>query len=673
MPMKRVRAILGAEALHVQLWVWSIGIIGAVGLVGPALGPGPLLNLDLLALDNADLPRGTWGLGPELPRRVPLGSMLAPLNAVFGGETVAKVLLLAIITAAFVGAFRFTRTIIDERESSRVADPVDRTLIALGGATLWASGPFLMTRLAVGHWPISIATALLPWVLPTLTRVHRSGRSVFLGSAMLAICGPYGATLSGGYLLASLLRRGSRGVPRIRCVMAWLGAQVVWLVPSMIVLLGTEGRRLADSSDFPTDATTPLDVIRLAIGTGFWNRPFQVNADGRVLSACLAIALLVLAAIGTRVVPGRWRLPLLLPAAASLVLVLASCTPGIDSAFSGLTSTAIGSMLRDSQRFLPPLLLWITVSAALGAMTITDRLRTTSTEHPAGVDGPVGSGRAGAAGAIAAVPLVIALLLAAPAAWGLGGQLRASEALPTEWSDARAAIRESPGTVLALPWFAYFTADIAGNRLVQNPLPSYVDGEVIASSDTGISTTPSRENADPRESRAASIVERLRAGEAQSGALAELGVRWVAVAHDVDWLSYSGLRIDPGLELTVDGPTLTLYRVEGVGNGSISGSGEVDVARPRLLPFWSASTSGSITLPVPYQFGWLRGLTAGESGPDGRLSFPAGAGPIWFWPALLVLTADLLWAIAVLVALRGRGRDPADQPSGVAPTGTSGG
>jgi hypothetical protein len=385
---------------------------------------------------------------------------------------------------------------------------------------------------------------------------------------------------------------------------------------------------------------------------GFWNHPFQINADGRIFSALLAATLLALAYIGTRALPKHWRLPLTIPAGVSLALALASCTPASESLFSSLTSSALGAMFRESQRFLPPLLLWVTVASAVGAMKICDRIR--SGTRRAGRR-PASTSAAGIAGAVAAAPLVIALILAVPPAWGLKGQLRARQ-LPTEWAEARAVIQDSPGTVLALPWFAYYTSKIAGHRLVQNPIPSYFDGEVISNSDPRFSMIPSRENADPRETAAQTIVENLRSGSAQGAALAKLGVRWVAVAHDVDWESYSGLRVDPDLQVVVDGPTLTLYEVAGVGNGTISESGTVDVAQPHLLPFWSASTPESITMPVPYQFGWLRGLSPGTIGPDGRLTLPAGDGPIWFWPALVVIGADLLWAAAVVLALRKRGR-----------------
>jgi hypothetical protein len=641
----------------VDLWVWLLALLSALIVVGPALGPGSLLNLDLLAFDNADLPRGTWGLGPELPRRVPLGTMLAPLSALLGGELVAKFLLVAIIVTAFIGAYRFVGSLLEQCDPDPTIDRFDQSVLALGGAALWALGPFLLTRLAVGHWPIAVSAAFLPWVMPTFVRPVRSTRSIFLASALLAIGGPYGAALSGGYLTASMLRRDQAvaGASRLRCAAAWLGAQSVWLVPSLIVLLGTDGRRLMNSSGFATDVQTPLDVFRLAVGMGFWNQPFQVSGDGSTFSTVVAVVVVVLAIIGTRSLPNHWRLPILLPAAAALVLTIASCIPGIDAAFARLTDTAVGSILRDAQRFLAPFLLWVAVAAPAGARDIRRRIRGRS---------------AAAAGAIAAIPLVIALMLAGPGTWGFGGQLRPST-IPDEWVEARSAVRAEPGTMLALPWFAYFTADVGGNRLVQNPLSSYFDGDVIRSSDLRISQEPMSENADPRESAAATIVDHLRGGEAQSAALAELGIRWVAVAHDVDWMTYSGLRVDPGLRVVVDGPTLTLYEVDGVGNGTITESGEVDAAQPHLLPYWSASNAEAITMPVPYQFGWLRGLRPGTVGPDGRLSLPAGDGPIWFWPALVVIAADILWTAAVILALRER-KSAHVAASGVGPASRAG-
>ncbi|OWY58831.1 hypothetical protein B7486_77860, partial [cyanobacterium TDX16] len=67
-------------------WPWAAGILLGLVVMGPALAPGPLLNLDLVLFDDVPVPRGAWGLGPEFPRRVPTFLPLAWLSGLLGGE-----------------------------------------------------------------------------------------------------------------------------------------------------------------------------------------------------------------------------------------------------------------------------------------------------------------------------------------------------------------------------------------------------------------------------------------------------------------------------------------------------------------------------------------------------------------------------------------------------------
>src|SRR5438132_11029487 len=85
---------------------WLGGIAVAVLVLGPALAPGSLLNLDLLFTPTIPVPRGVWALGPELSRRVPLGVVLAWASTAVGGPVAGTVLLGASLAAAFVGVWR---------------------------------------------------------------------------------------------------------------------------------------------------------------------------------------------------------------------------------------------------------------------------------------------------------------------------------------------------------------------------------------------------------------------------------------------------------------------------------------------------------------------------------------------------------------------------------------
>jgi hypothetical protein len=60
------------SAAHAR-WTWPAGVAAAVALVGRGLASGYPLSLDLVTAPRIPVPRGIWGLGPYLPRRVPLG------------------------------------------------------------------------------------------------------------------------------------------------------------------------------------------------------------------------------------------------------------------------------------------------------------------------------------------------------------------------------------------------------------------------------------------------------------------------------------------------------------------------------------------------------------------------------------------------------------------------
>jgi hypothetical protein len=47
----------------------------------------------------------------------------------------------------------------------------------------------------------------------------------------------------------------------------------------------------------------------------------------------------------------------------------------------------------------------------------------------------------------------------------------------------------------------------------------------------------------------------------------------------------------------------------------------------------------------------MRGWSAAGATPAGLLRLPAGSGPVWYWPALLVLAADLATAATAAVVL----------------------
>lgn len=619
----------------VPVWAWLAATVGAVVVIGPGWRPGSLLNFDLVLVPHPAIPDGMWGLGTELPRRVPLWAFLGWLSAFVGGEIVGKVFVTACIVAAFAGTYRL------------VARPA---LAAVGAATLYGFGPFLLTRVAAGHWHVVLAMAILPWAFDDLVTPNRSLRRVLWWSAALGVASIYGGALAGAVLLAGLaVDRGRRAAPILGL---YLVGQLPWLVPMVVVQVTAAKSSMAVANAFSPNVDGLEGVTSALAGHGFWSGIVQIGRHQDLLAAVLGVAVLGLAVVGTDRLPRRWRLPMVLLAGASFLFSISAGLAGLADPIAAFSETVFGAPFRETQRYLTLYLLWAAVAAGFGVVKIAGRLRR-----------PLST-------AVLALPLVFGVVLALPGMWGLNGQFGTTTQFPPEWSAARDAVRAEPGTVVALPFYEYFTLDLADNRLVLNTVSLYFGGDVIWASDPRITAQPAQERVDPRETRTADLVAKAKRGEPISGDLAALGVRWIALQHDVDWLRYTAMATDPGLERVVAGDSLDLYRVRGWQGPVHTADGATVPSTDVASPLMRVDASGPAVLDRPFQTGWLRGFEAAHATDDGLIALPAGSGPVWFWPASVVLVADAVTVGALGVSAvrvgRERRRRRAD-PAGTRP------
>lgn len=591
---------------------WVVGMASAAVVLGPALRSGPLLNLDLVITPRIPVPRGVWALGPALPRRIPLGVPLAWVSTAIGGGAAMAMLLAGCLTVAFVGAWH-------------LADHTP-ALCRLGAGLLYALNPFVLTRVGVGHWMLVASIAVLPWALPHLLRPSDDLGRTFLWSAALGATG-----INGGLFAASLVtiglvaERGRRGGAVLVLLVA---AQLPWLVPGAVILASSP--RLEDPSFFATNVVGLPGPLQLVVGGGFWRQPSQVGAVTGVGAGLLAIGLIGLVLLGARRLPGRWGGRASALAALGLVVALASAVPGLRLLYAHVTGTLLGGALREGQRFLALFLVWLAPAVATGAVGVA-RGATRWAER-----------------AIWAVPAVVALALAGPGLWGVAGALR-PVSYPSGWYEARLAVAGEPGTTLALPWHQYLDISFAGDRRVYNPIPDFFGGDVLSSSDAELG--PSSEGGvDPREPELRRALVQITLGRWQSSALAHLGVRWVVLAHEVDWKSYRPLADDPGFEHVVATPSLDLFRVRTwpgrfVNDHGQSVPGDV-VANPLA---WV--DRGATVWNRPAAPGWLRGTASAAQTRSGLLRLPEGHGPIWYWPAAMTMVTDALVIGGVLLAV----------------------
>jgi hypothetical protein len=587
----------------------------AAAVLGPALGPSPVFALDATFVARIPVPTGIWGLGPELPRRVPLGLGLAWASTVVGAA--AGPLLLAVaLVIAFVGA---TRLVAESPWAVR-----------LGAGLLFAASPLVLTRVGAGQWTAVAPFAVLPWALPSLLAPGEAPARTFLWAAALGVTGSVGGTLALAVAAVGVVGE-RRRASLLAAALVGL-AQLPWVLPALVVQSGNASP--AGSDVFATRAHGMVGALGLLAGHGFWRAPSQVGGDTNLGVAVLGLGLLGLALVGASSLPPRWRWRAAALAGVGLALALASAVPGVRVAYEWFSQTGVGAPLRESQRFTVLTLVWLAPAAALGAA----RLAEERGRWPAWTT--------------LAVPAAAAIVLGGPGLWGVGGRLEPSS-LPLDWGRARLVVEREPGAVLALPYVRYLDLPAAGGRRVLNPVPDYFGGDVLSSSDPQAgpsSASGFRERADPRELPVLTALTTVLApqtpgqgsGELVSDALVRAGVRWVVLLHAADWTAYRGLATDPGLVPVVQGASLDLWRVAGWKASVVDDGGDGIGRRPLVAPLQRLDASPAAVWAQPAEPGWMRGTHAAGRSASGLVALPAGGGLLWFWPAAVVLAGDAL-------------------------------
>ncbi|HEY3002090.1 MAG TPA: hypothetical protein VGJ44_07040, partial [Kribbellaceae bacterium] len=140
-----------SRTTRLVLAVWPLAC--ALAVCAPLLAPGFVLSRDLVFVPDLGLRRDVLGLGTALPRAVPSDAVVAVLDNLTGGMVLEKLVLLAIPAGAGWGMVRLVRAI-----------PSAGSFAALAAATFYVWNPFVAERLVLGHWPLLLAHAALPWL-----------------------------------------------------------------------------------------------------------------------------------------------------------------------------------------------------------------------------------------------------------------------------------------------------------------------------------------------------------------------------------------------------------------------------------------------------------------------------------------------------------------------------
>ena len=129
--------------------LWSV-LLAALAL-GPALGPGYVLSYDMVWVPDLALRPDVLGVGSGLPRAVPSDAVVAVLDEIVPGMLLQKLVLLGALAGGGLGILRLA-----PRKS------LTGQLVAV---SVYQWNPFVAERLVLGHWPLLVGYAVLPWLV----------------------------------------------------------------------------------------------------------------------------------------------------------------------------------------------------------------------------------------------------------------------------------------------------------------------------------------------------------------------------------------------------------------------------------------------------------------------------------------------------------------------------
>lgn len=556
--------------------MWSL-VLGVV-LLGPALGPGLVLSYDMVWVPDLAVRPDAWGVGSALPRAVPSDLVVAVADEVLPGMLLQKLVLLGALVGAGAGAAALVTGL-----------PVGARVVAASVA-VW--NPFVVERLVIGHWPVLVGYAVLPWLVLAAARSRHAARTPARLGPLLVV-GSLSASAGVASAVAVLVAGGRAHL--VRHLLLVVAANAPWIVAGLLHA-GAATSDPAGARAFATagEGLLPAPLAALSLG-GIWNSEVVPHSRTGWLGVISLVLLAVLATAGWRqwwrtATTASWtRMPLIVCWAVGFGLALLSwAAPGVLGALAGQVPG--GGLLRDGSRLLGLCVPLVAVLAGHGADIVTRRL-------PDRVSVTV------AAASLAVAPVA----LMPDAALGVEDRLTAS-ALPSAYLEIGEAVDRLPaGDVVVLPLSTYRAPEWLGGRKVLDPLPRllardvvsddvlYVDGEALSGEDPvaaevrealALPGPSGRADALGRLGVAGVVIDTSVPGQTPPAIAGELvtqegGLRVVALAAAVEprdvptgWVAATGGAWLGWLWVLVQGPLVGVAAA--VGSRRMSGRGRLE-------------------------------------------------------------------------------------------------
>ncbi|WP_051276935.1 hypothetical protein [Marmoricola sp. URHB0036] len=483
-------------------YVWSVAL--ALLMLGPALGRGYVLSYDMVWVPDLSLRSSFLGLGSGLPRAVPSDAVVAVLDEIVPGMLLQKIVLLGVLVVAGAGVVRLT----------------ERSLAAqLVAVTAYVWNPFVAERLVIGHWPVLVGYAVLPWVIDAAQTWRTSGQ-LPLRLWWLVPVGSLSASAGLATAVALLAFALVRGAGRARMLVALvLAGNAPWIVSGLLHAGDTVTSAVgAGTFALHGEGSVPAPLAALSLG-GIWNSEVVPASRTGVLGWVSLLFVVGIVAVGWR----RWRRDVGARDVSGFVWCWA-----VGWGFAVLTwlaPTPLGwlvahvpgfGLLRDGSRLLSLSAVGLAVVAGYGASTLVRRL-------------PVAA-RPGTLLALVLVPLA----LLPDAALGIAGRLQ-PVAYPDDLLAARGVVasahdRGAPGDVLLLPMSSYRQPSWNHGNKVLDPVGRLLPLDYVASDDLFVDGV--RIAGEDKRARAAAAVLRAPTPGQRASGLSGLGVGFVVTERD---------------------------------------------------------------------------------------------------------------------------------------------
>lgn len=516
-----------------RVWVCVLALV----LLGPALAPGYVLSYDMVWVPHLAIRAETWGLGSLLPRNVPSDAFVALFNQVIPGMLLQKLVLVGSLAGAGLAALRYGGTSL-----------VGRML----AGTVYIWNPFVAERLAIGHWPLLIAYAVLPVLITQAAHYRRSGQlraGLLLAAAGMSMT-PSSGVLAGVVLLALGIawRRPSMRSALTLIVVSvlanapWIGAGLAHLSDATSAQAGVSVFGLQASGALPA----PLAALGLG---GIWNQDVVPYSQTTPL-AWLALAML-LPMFG-------WGLWLMYQDHHRRSRSLRTVAPEGDHIADLVVLWGLGYLLAILSWLAPGPMGWVAAHVPGGGI-MRDGARWLALCAPLLTTAVVVAGVWLIRWAPRAVrPLLAIATVLIPMAWlpdaafGVGGALHASS-YPAEYSAARQAVEQareqgSDGSLLLLPFSPYRAPKWNAGRPVLDPLSRYFAPNPVASDVLRIDGRPIE-----GESKTVQRVHAALESAQPAEQLKQLGIRFVVadLTPDTALPHIAGAVVHQGAQLTV--------------------------------------------------------------------------------------------------------------------------